>query len=477
MKKYVFTGIACLSFLAVSCAQQTEQPIQPALEAPEGDQLPHWDEGRLLPSSHPTTGFDMFFVGQTTYQSRLNPRAWFDRPVQKPDLGSIAVNGNAPQMIAFGGGMTAGVSNGGLNREAQQFAYPNLVARQMGIVDFKTPLLSEVEANGTGIFVYEDPKAEYPRWREVTNNLAKLEAGKPVKMTPYEGVVHNFAYPGGGSTAMVYPYCPDCASQAYKSRLSSYEILPETYLLGDIRKKQAFDFVIFDDFFDSYMYWISRTDRLDGRFEMANGDFPNMPTYGMEHVLDKSQKGLLFTVPHFKHMGFMKWYDVEALKRKVSLISLVYWANNKGNVTDGGQTFFLKPTPNVEGLFKAVEKGKALDGKLFDGDIIDAGEHWFSDPDKVINPSIRKFANKHDLALVDLRSIYEEIHKGRYVTDDGLLIDGSMQGNFFSSDGIYPTPLGQAVIANEVIKAINNKYGARIPLINVSEFVLTTSSK
>ena len=43
-----------------------------------------------------------------------------------------------------------------------------------------------------------------------------------------------------------------------------------------------------------------------------------------------------------------------------------------------------------------------------------------------------------------------------------------ISGNFFSLDGIHPTSQGYGIIANEFIKAINNKYDAQIPLINVS---------
>jgi len=56
----------------------------------------------------------------------------------------------------------------------------------------------------------------------------------------------------------------------------------------------------------------------------------------------------------------------------------------------------------------------------------------------------------------------------------GLAVNGVnfsatyISGNFFSLDGIHPTSQGYGIIANEFIKAINNKYDAQIPLINVS---------
>jgi hypothetical protein len=472
MKKYVFTGVVCLSLVIVSCAQQAEKVMQPAAEIPhvEADTVAS-QQNRLLPSAHPAANFSMFFVEPTTYQSKLNAVEWFGEPVQRPDLGTLAVKGELPHMIAFGGGMTAGVSNGGLNREAQQFAYPNLVAHQMGITDFKTPLFNESEANGTGIFLYDDPKAEYPRWREVSNNLAKLEAGAPVKLTPYEGQVHNFAFPGGSINDISSSNCIKCPYQPYLQRLASYRDVPDSSFLSVVKRRQNYDFVILEDFLDGFLDFIIHAERIDERFYGPSLNENRIPSYGMERVLSRGQKGVVFTIPHLKDMGFINWYDAELLKKKVSSLQLVYWIRQSASVTDGIKSFYLKPTPLVEGTFRTAESGKPLEAKLLDSDIIDNGEYWFINPDMIYNPNIHKFAKEQNLALVDLRDIFERIHQGEYVTDDGYQIDGSRTGNFFSSDGIYPTPVGQAVIANEVIKAINAKYGAKIPLIHVGDFV------
>ncbi len=203
MKKYVFTGVACLFLLFASCTQdmpKSSPPVDPVDKQNDPPEIPTTPDEpeRLLPSQLPTISDPMFITGTTTYESKYDAGKWFSRPLEKPYLGTITNDGALPAMISFGGGLTAGVSNGGLNREAQLFAYPNLIARQMGIADFKTPLLNEEEANGTGIFLYGEPNGDFPRWLEVTNNLAHLEPGEPVKMTPFPGLIHNFAFPMAG---------------------------------------------------------------------------------------------------------------------------------------------------------------------------------------------------------------------------------------------------------------------------------------
>jgi hypothetical protein len=480
MKKYVFTGVACLSLCFMGCAQDAPKvspPSDPVSQQEDTPIIPDVPDPqvRLLPSQLPTIGDPMYITGTTTYESKFDAGRWFNRPIDKSNLGTITKNGSTPVMSAFGGGLTCGVSNGGLNREAQQFAYPNLVARQMGITDFKTPLLDESEANGTGIFLYGEPNVDFPRWLEVTNKLAHLESGEPVKMTPFPGLIHNFAFPNGGTIGASYPYCPTCKPQAYSSRFIDYKISGDTTLLKSIQKKQKYDFVIMEDFYDAFTNWIVNQPRLDDSFSLAN--YGSVPTYAMDGIVGEGQKGVVFTIPHFKHLGFMNWYNVEVLKKTASAISMVYSVTNTAVSASQTQNFYLKPTKYTEGIFGTMQQGKPIQAQITDMDIIDQGEAKVADPDLVVNPSVRKFADKYNLAVVDLRSIYEKIHQGAYVTEDGLKIDGSMKGNFFSSDGIYPTPLGQAVIANEVIKAVNSKYGAQIPLIDVYEFVRVVSSK
>ena len=54
--------------------------------------------------------------------------------------------------------------------------------------------------------------------------------------------------------------------------------------------------------------------------------------------------------------------------------------------------------------------------------------------------------------MVDIASIYEKINNSTYISDEGRKV---IDKEFFSSDGLYPSAYGQAIIANECIKTIN----------------------
>ncbi len=175
----------------------------------------------------------------------------------------------------------------------------------------------------------------------------------------------------------------------------------------------------------------------------------------------------------------MQWYPTDDLKRKAGVINITYRDqrySEKDSKLDPNTQFYMMPTAAVAKLFTNLKQNAAVDLTLTDADVMDEVEARTSSP-AFYNEQVRRMAQKLNLALVDLNAIYKQIHQGTYATTDGLKIDGSPKGNFFSSDGTYPTAIGQAVIANEVIKSLNSTYQSRIPLINVGEFSQTTGAK
>jgi len=84
------------------------------------------------------------------------------------------------------------------------------------------------------------------------------------------------------------------------------------------------------------------------------------------------------------------------------------------------------------------------------------------------NEVINSQAKLINCPVVDLYSLFKKIAKNEYISDDGIKVT---QQNFFSSDGIFPSAFGQAIIANEYIKTINTFYKTNIPLIQTSYYL------
>jgi lysophospholipase L1-like esterase len=87
------------------------------------------------------------------------------------------------------------------------------------------------------------------------------------------------------------------------------------------------------------------------------------------------------------------------------------------------------------------------------------------------NTTIRNVANEKGAAFVDANSVL------RNIATSGLRIGGIsyssafLTGGLFGYDGVHPTPLGYAYIANLFIDAINATYGGDIPEVDLYPYV------
>ncbi|HXS37151.1 MAG TPA: SGNH/GDSL hydrolase family protein [Flavipsychrobacter sp.] len=85
------------------------------------------------------------------------------------------------------------------------------------------------------------------------------------------------------------------------------------------------------------------------------------------------------------------------------------------------------------------------------------------------NQIIATAATKHNLALVDMNSFLGTLQSG--ISFDGIRFNAKfVTGGVFSLDGVHLTPRGYAIVANHILDAINSKYGASVPMANVSQY-------
>ncbi len=77
-------------------------------------------------------------------------------------------------------------------------------------------------------------------------------------------------------------------------------------------------------------------------------------------------------------------------------------------------------------------------------------------------------ANTDRVGMVDINSIYNNFAQNGFV-GNGVFITSQLAPPFgaFSLDGVHPNSRGYAFTANEFIKAINEKFNATIPLLNI----------
>jgi lysophospholipase L1-like esterase len=85
------------------------------------------------------------------------------------------------------------------------------------------------------------------------------------------------------------------------------------------------------------------------------------------------------------------------------------------------------------------------------------------------NQIISGLAASFSYSVINWDELFNSLAGAGGLTVNGVNFSATyISGNFFSLDGIHPTSQGYGIIANEFIKAINNKYSAQIPLVDVS---------
>jgi hypothetical protein len=92
------------------------------------------------------------------------------------------------------------------------------------------------------------------------------------------------------------------------------------------------------------------------------------------------------------------------------------------------------------------------------------------------NASIISIANANDIAVADMNAIMNQLVTGLRIETGQLYTANYFSGSateglvLFSLDGVHPNARGYAVIANEILKVINEFYNANLPLHNPSYF-------
>ncbi|HED08311.1 MAG TPA: hypothetical protein ENI57_09375 [Ignavibacteria bacterium] len=86
------------------------------------------------------------------------------------------------------------------------------------------------------------------------------------------------------------------------------------------------------------------------------------------------------------------------------------------------------------------------------------------------NSIIATEAGSRNIAVVDVNSFLKNLIAGggMSVPGIGVFTSSFITGGTFSYDGVHPSSRGYGIIANEWIKVINQKFGANIPLVDLS---------
>ena len=81
------------------------------------------------------------------------------------------------------------------------------------------------------------------------------------------------------------------------------------------------------------------------------------------------------------------------------------------------------------------------------------------------------------VARVDLAGLLGDISVNGIRIGGNLYTSAYVTGGLFSLDGVHPNDLGYALMANQMLDAVNTRFGSRIPRVNPAEFASTSASR
>ncbi|HEY6196214.1 MAG TPA: SGNH/GDSL hydrolase family protein [Candidatus Eisenbacteria bacterium] len=94
-----------------------------------------------------------------------------------------------------------------------------------------------------------------------------------------------------------------------------------------------------------------------------------------------------------------------------------------------------------------------------------------------MNAVVDSVATRPFVARVDLAALLGEIATSGIHIGGNLYTSAFISGGLFSLDGVHPNDLGYALMANQMIDAVNARFGAAVPRLNPIEFASPSSSR
>jgi len=409
---------------------------------------------------------------------------------------------NFSKFVTIGNSLTAGYQSAALFESAQIYSYGNLIAGHMNTL-FAQPTYSDPGTGGRMEVVSVDPFV----------STFNPNVGVPTNLS-YPAPYNNLGIPG----ALLYDVAnatnsSDCASALFAGKPNPMFdlILRNSVLELGTQLEQA---TVLDP--SLVTLWIGNNDVLG--FATSGGTSPTAPTDvpTFTALYNLTAGGLanlnadvvvanlpdVTTIPFFTTVGptmalSIPWGTLAALGAP-GVIYQMHGQTIGTGVADsltlltggvmvtlpGGSYAALIGTPTGQyytdnnlsippGIDITQPFGVHPQNPWPDALILDASEILTAQTaTSEFNNVILAAANNFGFGLADMNARMNQIRANDFA--GGTEINGVIfktlyvTGGLFSLDGVHPTNQGQAVMGNEFIKAINSKFNATIPLIDVS---------
>lgn len=414
--------------------------------------------------------------------------------VPAPSKGNL----NLSTYVAVGNSLTAGYTDNALYNEGQKSSYPSLIAQQFMIVGggkFTQPL---VPSTSVGMGFSQNSRFMLA---PVTNckgskSLAPValqgDMGVFTNSVAASGPFNNMGVPGAKSITIIYPGYgnPGNGRGNYNPYYTRMSVVPSsTSILGDAAAQQPTFFSLS----------VGADDVLPYAVTGGDADFitpsAGAPGSGFDASVDlivntlsaNGTKGVIANVPDVTAMPFFTTIPYNGLvldQNSAAALTTAY--SQLGIQFHAGNNAFVIEDSNSPGGLRQIREGEFIllstpqdsltcggwgSMKPINGDFVLTADEVANVRNAITayNTKLKAVADAKGLAFVDVYSFLKTVKTG--IMYNGIGVNAQfVSGGAFSLDGVHLTPLGNALLANEFIKAINAKYGSNIPRIDATKF-------
>lgn len=416
----------------------------------------------------------------------------------KPEIDSFEPStGNADftKYIALGNSLTSGYLDGDLFKSGQEFSYPNIIAQQLKFVgggEFTQPLMYDDLGFGNRMVLnlnnvrdcFGSPvEGVTPTLGPVL--LRKLDPSLPdernFQNSPDLYGSSNLGVPGAKSFHLIIPGYGmlNPYYRRFSANLQQGSILQQAVLLNPT----------------FFSLWVGNNDVLT--YALAGGEQDSITSVGLfsytfnllvESLTANGAKGVVANIPDISNIAYFTTIPYNGLaltsEQQVSGLNMGY--AQLGITFALGPNPFIVQDPDALGGVRQIKSTELLLLSLPQDSIKCAGwgslkpipAYYYLDEMEIAeiktatesyNVVISSMAEAKGLALVNTNAIFINAKSG--LIYDGVKFNTSyITGGINSLDGIHLTPRGNAIVANFFIEAINAKYQATIPKVNITDY-------
>lgn len=409
----------------------------------------------------------------------------------KPSAGSADFS----KYISLGNSLTAGYADGALYLTSQTYSYPNMIAQQMKLAgggEFKQPLMFDELGFGGKRILKLNPALD------CSGNPV---AGAPPSLGPVlaegtpdarnftsiaaDGPYNNLGVPGAKSFHLLAPNYG--LLNPYFGRFATNP--QTTSVLAQAMEMNATFFSL----------WIGNNDVLS--YALAGGAAEEITSQDLfsgayASLLDgltaNGAKGMVASIPNVTSVPYFTTVPYNGLvlteQTQVDLLNQAYGNNVYGISFKIGQNPWVvadPSSPNGIGMRQLKSNELVLLSIPQDslrcrgwGSQKPIPGYFILDESEIAsitiavdnyNQTIKSLAETKGLAFADANLFMKNAKSG--LVYDGMRFSTSfVTGGVFSLDGIHLSPRGNAIIANFFIDAINEKYNANVPHVNISDY-------